>query len=601
MDISSANGVQKFIEGVKAHMRENCLDYYILKSGDCHLSEYAAPSLNVIQFMTGFTGSLAFVVISIHHDKPFILVDGRYHVQVEQEVNSDMFSIVKLKKPFSVELNYIWKDHTGSIIICLEELCFSESFVNVLEHCSTPKLRLNITAVSYYSWLAVFEKPILNKDICIFESQVVSTDEHLSDLMDKVPTGTVLLTDLTEIAYVLNLRGSTIPFIPVFYAYLIIDITNKEMILFVDSETEIHVDSSLFKVNIRSYSEFDEEFCQNVSRPLIGMTPLPLNIASKIKFDAKTSSVIARDQARKSVKEVENIQVACIMDSLNIVRLIKWMNETPSISEVTISKKMEEFRNQQHCYKGPSFETIVGCDANGAIIHYRPTVETQLPVVDGSIVLLDTGAHYPFGTTDTSRTFCVGEKVDESVKFAYTSVLKGVIGMTTQQFPKDTSLKQLGAFSRSILWNYGLDFRHGVSHGVGLYNTVHEPLDEVNDRTRYGGPRLAEGNVLTIEPGYYQSDPSVRSFGIRLENIVTVVKADEHKTEGLIFQQEFLKFKTLTFVPYDHKLIDFERLTTPEMQWLKDYNEMCVEKLRTVSNDESLFHFLESYVQMPEF
>jgi Xaa-Pro aminopeptidase len=217
-------------------------------------------------------------------------------------------------------------------------------------------------------------------------------------------------------------------------------------------------------------------------------------------------------------------------------------------------------------YRGPSFETIAGFASNGAIVHYRATPETCKRIEGNSLLLLDSGGQYLDGTTDVTRTICIGEP-SEDQKRHYTLVLKGHINLAMARFPQGTTGTQLDAIARFPLWQEGLDYDHGTGHGVGSYSSVHEGPHGIS-KTPNSVP-LQPGMILSNEPGYYKEN----HYGIRIENLVMVKSLQEP------FERHLLEFETLTLVPLDRKLIDEDMLTPTEWSWLNDYHRRVRESL----------------------
>jgi Xaa-Pro aminopeptidase len=253
-----------------------------------------------------------------------------------------------------------------------------------------------------------------------------------------------------------------------------------------------------------------------------------------------------------------------------MVKFLSWLDQNRTMkgmTEVKTARKAEEIRIEGKDYVGPSFATIAAMGPHGAIIHYEPTEKTDVPITEG-IYLLDSGGQYLMGTTDITRTVVLGEPTQEQ-KEMFTRVLKGHIGIATLRFPKGFSGKQLDAFARRSLWDAGKNYNHGTGHGIGHFLNVHEGPMGITPKDI--GVPLAEGNVMSNEPGYYKEG----EYGMRIENVIVVKRDDEFSTPEV----PFLKFETITMCPIDLNLIDKMLLSKEEKKWLNDYHRMVYRKL----------------------
>lgn len=257
------------------------------------------------------------------------------------------------------------------------------------------------------------------------------------------------------------------------------------------------------------------------------------------------------------------VRRAMIKDGVALTRFFKWLEEnlkTGKLTEVSVDRKLYEFRSQQENFVGESFGTIAGFGPHGAIVHYSATEESASTLKADNIFLLDSGGQYLDGTTDITRTVSLGTPTVQQ-KIDFTLVLKGHISLTTAVFPVGTRGSQLDVLARKAMWDLGLNYGHGTGHGVGHFLNVHEGPQSI--RAEENPIVLQEGMYMSNEPGLYRTN----KYGIRTENLVHIVPA--MKTE---FGQ-FLKFETVTLFPIDQVLIDVELLTDAEVDWLNAYHE----------------------------
>lgn len=268
-------------------------------------------------------------------------------------------------------------------------------------------------------------------------------------------------------------------------------------------------------------------------------------------------------RAKKNEIQQQGMRNCHVRDALALLKFWQWLENQQNISEVTAQDYLYNCRAGQNLFICESFPTISSFNAHGAIVHYRSTHETDVKLTKG-IYLLDSGGNYHDGTTDITRVFAYGTQPSEQQKYHYTMVLKGHIALASIQFPKGTYGSQLDVLARQYLWNEGLDYSHGTGHGVGSCLSVHEWPQRIFSKG--SNITLEIGMVVSNEPGFYLEG----EYGIRIENLQMVVPANK---------QGFYKFETLTMVPYDYQLIDFNLINSYELNWLKNYYEIIWEKL----------------------
>jgi Xaa-Pro aminopeptidase len=279
---------------------------------------------------------------------------------------------------------------------------------------------------------------------------------------------------------------------------------------------------------------------------------------------------IALFKSQKNRVERDGMRACHRRDGFAVSRMLHWLWRNSgsatgqegaecAIDEISIDEKLGEYRSLDPLFVMPSFPSIVGFGAHGAIVHYRARPETSLSVTRDAIVLIDSGGQYFDGTTDITRTVHLGTPSAREREL-YTRVLKGHIAISRLVFPDRTDGPLIDAFARSFLWEIGKDYGHGTGHGVGCFLNVHEFPPSIAPKFRKAP--LHEGMVVSNEPGYYEEG----AFGIRIENLLLVVKADCGD------QDPYLKFETLTKVPYCRALIEVPLLTSEELQFVDEYH-----------------------------
>jgi Xaa-Pro aminopeptidase len=274
-------------------------------------------------------------------------------------------------------------------------------------------------------------------------------------------------------------------------------------------------------------------------------------------------------KARKNPAEIAATREAHLRDGAAMAEFLAWLDrEAPTgrLTEITVVTALEGFRRATNALHDISFDTICGAGPNGAIIHYRVTRETDRPVRQGELLLVDSGGQYVDGTTDITRTIAIGDPGDEA-RECYTRVLQGMIAISRVRFPKGLAGRDIDALARYPLWLAGQDYDHGTGHGVGAFLSVHEGPQRIS---RLSEVPLEPGMILSNEPGYYREG----AFGIRLENLIVVEPAPP-----LDDNRQQLAFETLTWVPFDRRLIVVAHLAPGERDWLNAYHAGVLERL----------------------
>ena len=284
-------------------------------------------------------------------------------------------------------------------------------------------------------------------------------------------------------------------------------------------------------------------------------------------------------KACKNPVEIEGSRKAHIRDGAALTRFLAWFERQAAggtLTEIAAAQQLEGFRRATGCLSDVSFDTIAGAGANAAIVHYRVTRSTDRFVVRDEIFLIDSGAQYPDGTTDVTRTVIVGTPTAE-MRDRFTRVLKGHIALASVKFPEGTGGAQLDAFARRPLWEAGLDYDHGTGHGVGSYLSVHDGPQNISKRP--SNQALKPGMIVSNEPGYYKTG----AYGIRIENLVVVTEAKDIAGG----ERKLLEFETITLAPIDRNLVEPKLLTAEERAWLNEYHVRVRETISPLIDEET--------------
>jgi len=418
---------------------------------------------------------------------------------------------------------------------------------------------------------------------------------------------------LDETAWLFNLRGSDIPYNPVFFSYAVI--TSDSATLYVDDsklspEIKTHLGDA---VTLRPYDAVFGDI-EALGREGSGAASNSDGSAKAKKYLTSTKaswalykslggeemveeirSPIGDAKAVKNETELAGMRACHVRDGAALSEYFAWLedqlvNKGAKINEVEAADKLEATRAKHEHFVGLSFDTISSTGANAAVIHYKPERGSCPNIDPKAIYLCDSGAQYLDGTTDTTRTLHFGEPTEMERK-AYTLVLKGNIALEQAKFPKGVSGFALDSLARQFLWQEGLDYRHGTGHGVGSFLNVHEGPIGIGTRVQYSEVPLAVGNVISDEPGYYEDG----NFGIRIENIIMVKEVETNHRFG---DKSYLGFEHVTLVPMCRKLIDVNLLTDGEREWLNSYHTEVLEKTKHFfEKDELTMKWLERETQ----
>ncbi|MFW5687828.1 MAG: aminopeptidase P family protein [Bacteroidota bacterium] len=571
---------QEKLQAIRELMTQKGLDAYIIPPTDPHQSEYIPDHWKTREWVSGFTGSAGTVVIT--QNFAGLWTDSRYFIQAEAQLKNSGIELVKLKIPHTPE--YIdWLENTlqEGQTVGIDGSVFSQALVNATKKKLSPKgIKLNC-AFDLPGKIWDDRPPIsLNK---VFEHDPAyagkSRSEKIKLVRDEMKARNIdfqLISTLDDIAWLFNLRGTDVDYNPVFIAHTLIT-ADKVFLFIAEEKLPESIQESLLQdnVTIMPYNSVYDELGK------IGLGQHILFSSAKISHHLflsipptckKTDDIAITTilKACKDEKEVKNIRNALIKDGVALVKFFRWLEQNidkTEITEVTIDEKLTAFRAQQQGFIGNSFGTIAGYKDHGAIIHYSATTDTAYIIKREGILLLDSGGQYMDGTTDITRTICLGKPTDEQIT-DYTLVLKGLIKLSMAYFPEGTKGFHLDALARFALWQQGKNYGHGTGHGVGYFLNVHEGPQGISPNPALNFP-LKEGMLQSNEPGFYPEG----KYGIRLENLILVVPHIE--TE----YGRFLQFETLTLFPMEMKLIDLDLLTEEEKGWLNRYHRKVFQNL----------------------
>ncbi len=568
------------LSNLRKLMNKHNFDAYIIPVTDPHLGEYIPAHWRCIAWFSGFTGSAGTIVIT--NDFAGLWTDSRYFLQAEEQLRNTGIELVKLKIPHSPE--YIdWlkeKLKDGSTIgfdSKVVSIGLTGKFENFLEN---KNIQIN-TSKDLVGEIWQNRPPLPDSKIFDFNVKFsgVSREKKSDNVKQRMKEEGVdyhLLTALDDIAWTFNIRANDVKYSPLAVSFALIGFDNTS--LFIDKKK---IPDKLKKIlsdagiSLMSYKEISKALMKLGKGTRIYLSPGSTNtwlyrsIPSFCKI-IEGISIPAKLKAIKNPVEIEHVKNTMVKDGVALTRFFFWLERTigkQKITEISASKKLNDFRNQQDLYQGPSFAAIAGYREHGAIVHYEPTPDTDIKLNPEGIFLLDSGGQYLDGTTDTTRSISLGNPTREE-KRDFTLVLKGTIALSLIEFPLGTKGFQIEVLARKALWENGLNYGHGTGHGVGFFLNVHEGPQTIGTGASGNLETILEpGMILSNEPGIYREG----KYGIRTENLLLIEKSRE--TE---FGQ-FLKFKTLTLCYIDIKLVEKSLLLPEEKKWLNEYHKKVYE------------------------
>ena len=585
--------IKERIHALRMTFRPNNIKAFIIPSTDPHLSEYVAPYWMSREWISGFTGSAGTVVILM--DKAGLWTDSRYFLQAEKELEGSGITLYKEMLPETPSITkFLCQNLKPGESVSIDGKMFSVQQVEQMKEDLAPyQLQVNLFGDPLKNiWKdrpSMPDAPAFIYDVKYAGKSCGEKVAAIRTELKKKGIYALFLSSLDEIAWTLNLRGSDVHCNPVIVSYLLV--TQDEVVYFISPEKitqQVNEYLQEQQVSLRKYDEA-ESFLNSFAGENILIDPKKTNYAiySAINPACKIirgESPVTLLKAIRNEQEIAGIHHAMQRDGVALVKFLKWLEASVlsgKETELSVDRKLHEFRAAQPLYMGESFDTIAGYKEHGAIVHYSATEESDVTLQSKGFLLLDSGAQYLDGTTDITRTIALGELTEEE-KTDYTLILKGHIALAMAKFPAGTRGAQLDVLARMPIWSHGMNFLHGTGHGVGHFLSVHEGPQSI--RMNENPIVLQPGMVTSNEPGVYKAG----SHGIRTENLTLVCK----DKEGMF--GEYFKFETITLCPICKKGIIKEMLTAEEVKWFNDYHRTVYEKLSPSLNEEEKKWLLEA-------
>ncbi len=554
--------------------QQNC-DGYLIPKNDEYFGEYVPKNKDRLKFISGFTGSAGLALIL--KNKSYLFVDGRYTLQAKAEINKN-FEICEIPK---IKPHYILKNLNKKITLGFDPKLFTSSTLkNIISNSLIKPKPINNNLIDII-WKN--KKKINNNKFYILEEKYHG-ENYLNKISRvfkflKLKDIHYLLTTATEnISWLLNIRGSDALYSPLTNGKILFN-KNGKIIFFTNIKKITPQIKKAFKKKVIFIKE---ELFVNYLRKIKN---------SKILIDKKTCSFYYEKNIHSSNKlidiedpiyllkaiknktEISNTKIAHLFDGIALTKFIFWLKNNykkTKITEISAQNKLENYKKQNKDFLYPSFSTISGFAANGAIVHYRSSHKTSKTIKGNNLYLLDSGSQYFYGTTDVTRTIAIG-KISNFKKKIYSNVLKGHIAVALYKINKSTLGKHIDRVARAPLLKLSHNYSHGTGHGVGYFLNVHEGPQGLSP---FNNHKILPGMILSNEPGFYKEN----DFGIRIENLIYCEKINGNHS----------KFVNLTMVPIDKDCINKKLLNKNEINWINNYHQKIFYILRPFMNNTEL-------------
>jgi Xaa-Pro aminopeptidase len=587
-------------------MRREHLAAYIFPSTDPHQSEYVADHWKGREWISGFNGSAGTAVVTL--TSAALWTDSRYFLAAEEQLKGTEYQLMKLKIEGTPTIaEWLGKEIMQSrhpyedwSEVAIDGRCSSANAVKEL--IADLRKQNGITLRTNFDPLKLIWKgrPVIPEnpvEIYPMEYAGESCRDKIGRirqaLREKHADG-MLMAALDDIAWTLNLRGSDVHCNPVFVSYLLI--SPKSVTLYINKvklTPEVLACLKAEDIKVEDYEQVENGLKAYFEYNIL-LDPDEVNyrlyevVRNKGKQNScpqteivEEESPVKRMKTVKNEREIAGFRSAMLKDGIAMVKFLRFLDlriknlENEPLTEIGVDEMLTALRAEQPLFRGISFDTIAGYGEHGAVVHYEPTPETDIPLKPEGLLLLDSGAQYLDGTTDITRTIALGPLTEE-MKKVYTLVLKGHIQIELCKFPSGASGTQIDILARQAMWREGLNYLHGTGHGVGTYLNVHEGPHQF--RMEWKPAPLVAGMTITDEPGIYLAG----KFGARIENTLLIVPYKETEFG------KFLQFESLTLCPIDKAPILVDMLLPEEIGWLNDYHKMVFDTLSPHLSDDEI-------------
>ena len=557
----------------------------LVPSADPHLSEYLPEHWQGREWFSGFTGSMATLVVA--QDRAVLFADSRYWVQAEAELAGSSIELVKIATGASTaHIDWLAAQTPRGATVAVDGQVLGLGMAKLLQaalQAAGVNLRTDVDLLN-----AVWpERPGLPAQKVyehLLPHAVQSRAAKLAAVREAMARHGAthhFVSTVDDLAWITNLRGSDVTYNPVFLAHLLLDLAGGT--LFVSAGK---VDATLAArlaadgLRLAPYEQAGAALATLSPQHSLLIDPKRVTHGLRSRVAASTRIVEATNpstllKSRKTAAEAAFVREAMAEDGAAMCEFYAEFEAALArgevMTELTVDERLSAARARRAGFVGLSFATIAGFNANGAMPHYRATPESHATIAGDGLLLIDSGGQYLGGTTDITRVWPIGQ-VSAAMKRDYTLVLKGTMNLSRTRFPRGTPGPMLDSLARAPLWQAGIEFGHGTGHGVGYFLAVHEGPQSISKTVPDAQMAMEPGMITSIEPGVYR--PGL--WGVRIENLVLNVPAITPEAGGF---GEFLEFETLTLCPIDTRCIDRSLLREDEVAWLNTYHATVRERL----------------------
>lgn len=576
--------VQERLAKLRHEMSKRNISIYIVPTADYHESEYVGEHFKARKYITGFTGSAGTAVITM--TEAGLWTDGRYFVQAAKQLEGTTVKLYKMGQDGVPTVDeYIEANLEDGQCLGFDGRVVNGKWGERLSDIVSKKngsMKTNEDLIDII-WE---DRPSLPcEPAMIFDVKYTGLDakQKIADVravMDEKKADVHLISSLYDIAWLLNVRGNDISYVPVVLSYLAIE--KEKCIWFVQEQIiDDKLDAYLKEIGVitKPYDSFYEYVESIDAKNTVLMDKSVVNyricnsLPEKIKvIDEEDPTVLMK--AIKNPIQLENIRNAHLKDAVAMCKFMYWLKTNVGkipMTEISVSDKLAGLRAQQEGFLDLSFDTICGYATHGAIVHYSATKETDMELKPEGLLLVDSGGHYLEGTTDITRTFALGPVTDE-MKADFTRVCRSNINLANAKFLYGCSGINLDIIAREPFWDVDMDYNHGTGHGVGFVLNVHEGPNGFRWKPSPGRSEesvLEEGMITTDEPGIYIEN----EYGIRTENELICRKGNKNS------YGQFMYFENITYVPIDLDALDPNQMSDEEKRRLNEYHAMVYEKV----------------------
>lgn len=572
------------IPALRAKMKQHGIDMYIVPTSDFHQSEYVGDYFKAREYLTGFTGSAGTAVITM--TQAGLWTDGRYFIQAERQLDNGAVTLYRMgEEGVPTIKEYVEQNLVTGGCLGFDGRIMNASAGEEYEKIAERK-RCRLAVDQDLVGEIWQDRPAMPRNsVFILEEKYAgeSVKSKLNRVREKMlekQADVHILTSLYDIAWLFNIRGGDIPHVPVALSFAVI--TMEESIWFVHEEIlskQVQDYCRKNQITLRDYHAI-YEYTQNIpaeKKVLLDKSIVNFRIFGSLKGEVSVIQEKNPTEWMKAVKnltELSNIRKAHVKDGIAFTNFMFWLKThigQEEMTEISASEYLEACRRRQELFVDISFDTISAYGANGAMMHYSVTEESNARLEPRGFLLVDSGGHYLDGSTDITRTIALGALTREE-KFYFTTVCRSNLNLAAARFLYGCRGSNLDILARGPLWNLGLDYKCGTGHGIGYLLNVHEAPNGFRWKIvpeRSDSCVLEEGMVTTNEPGIYLEG----KYGIRIENELICKKAEKNE------YGQFMEFETITYAPIDLDAILPEEMTETEKKWLNEYHKMVYEKI----------------------